>query len=159
MAADLSDEATVKRPYWVQRADLSARDYDPISLVDAEIALRFHNWQLELAYWRSLIEKEAEDECPPGIGFWMGEGGDWCLLHICPNENGTADCSFTQNDAMFCADDLEELAQLRLLQLFFRSDYEQMKGLLPVRKVIVERHESCVRWGQLSSEADEAADN
>ena len=59
---DTKDEMGSKRRYWIQRADFSARDYPPVNLLDAEIALRFHNWQLKhnTAYWSFGREQKTD---------------------------------------------------------------------------------------------------
>ena len=125
------DETTTERSYWIQRADFSSREYPPVNLVDAEILVRFHNWQLEHAFRRSLLEKVGEDDtCPPGIGF-MAEGEPPCILQICPDENGSAHCFLHYADMIHDEVNVSELAQLRMLQLFFRSDYDALRLMLP----------------------------
>ena len=76
----------VKLPYWIQRADYSATDFEPVSLPAAQALLRDHDWKAERSYQKSL-EDSDEDQCPPGIGF-VGDNGR--VLHICPEEDGSA---------------------------------------------------------------------
>lgn len=111
-----------KRPYWVQRADYSSRDYPPVSLTDAEIALRGHNWQLELAFKRTL-DASGEDACLPGIGFTADGENSLAVLHICPGDDGSAHCFFQQGTSICDGVEINPVGQYRLLQLFFRGDY------------------------------------
>ncbi|PYO55013.1 MAG: hypothetical protein DMD83_21190 [Candidatus Rokuibacteriota bacterium] len=73
-------------PYWIQRADFSATDYDPVEATDAVRAFATHDWRRELDLY-SELERAGAECCPPGIGF-VDPSGD--ILHICPSENGHA---------------------------------------------------------------------
>lgn len=72
-------------PYWIQRADFSATDHDPVDATTAIHIVQSHDWPRELQ-----LEEERKasglDRCPPGIGFMNGDR----ILHICPAANGTA---------------------------------------------------------------------
>lgn len=115
------------RPYWIQRADLSSREYPPVNLVEAEIALLGHNWQLEHALFNRL-EETGGDNCPAGIGFHVGESEH--VLHICPQEGGGALCFYIHDGETKTGEGINTLGQYRLLQLFFREDYKGvMRGL------------------------------
>ena len=65
-------------PYWIQQADYSATDHDPVDLTRAIHTVQSHDWQAELQLGQ---EREAAgwESCPPGIGFV----GDGRILHIC----------------------------------------------------------------------------
>lgn len=63
----------MKIPYWIQHADFSSQDYDPVDLAQAKQALLTHDWTAELRLGATLEEAERE-WCPAGIGF-MGEDG------------------------------------------------------------------------------------
>lgn len=67
--------------YWIQRADHSSVDHDPVGDEAAVQAYQRHDWESELAFERELDASGAEN-CPPGIGF-VAEPGH--LLHVCPN--------------------------------------------------------------------------
>ncbi len=73
-------------PYWIQRADFSAIDYDPVEVADGVRAFETHDWRRELDLY-SELESAGAECCLPGIGF-VDPGGD--ILHICPNDNGGA---------------------------------------------------------------------
>jgi hypothetical protein len=72
-------------PYWMQRADFSSTDHDPVDAATAIHIVHSHDWPREL---QLEGERKASglDGCPPGIGFMNGDR----ILHICPAANGTA---------------------------------------------------------------------
>jgi hypothetical protein len=70
---------------------------------------------------KSLDERESES-CPPGIGF---VGDDRRVLHICPAEDGSALCMFLGPVQADCKNASIHL-QYRLLQLFYRRDWESL---------------------------------
>jgi hypothetical protein len=129
--------------YWIQRADFSSDDFEPVDLVGAERILRNHDWRTALGFMRALARSHGEESgeyCPPGIGFARDDGR---LLHICPNENGTALCFYNLvagfNDAnrqgrekaeptrtlwSNPGDGISLLHQYRALQLFYRGDFD-----------------------------------
>jgi hypothetical protein len=72
-------------PYWIQRADFSATDYDPVEIGEAVRAFESHNWPRELAFFSDL-ERAGTECCPPGIGF-VDQNGQ--ILHICPRVDGS----------------------------------------------------------------------
>jgi hypothetical protein len=75
----------VKVPYWIQQADLSATDYDPVDVEAALQIVRSHDWSGELTLQKER-EAAGQETCPPGIGFVCGGR----ILHICPASDGTA---------------------------------------------------------------------
>jgi hypothetical protein len=79
-------EPTKAIPYWIQRADCSATDYEPIPVADAIRAFEGHDWRSELDLF-SEMETTGADCCPPGIGFVASDG---TILHICPGSDGRA---------------------------------------------------------------------
>jgi hypothetical protein len=72
--------------YWIQRADFSAMDYDPIDVAGAIRAFDAHPWSEELSL-QSELEDTGREYCPPGIGF-VDPGGP--ILHVCPTADGRA---------------------------------------------------------------------
>lgn len=70
--------------YWIQRADFSTRDFDPVGPEAAVRAFQAHDWHEEAALERELASAQRES-CPPGIGF-VAEPGH--ILHICPRSDG-----------------------------------------------------------------------
>lgn len=114
----------MKLPYWIQRADYSATDFDPVSLPAAQALLRAHDWKAERSYQNSL-EDAGEDSCPPGIGF---VGDNDRVLHICPEEDGSAYCFYltTGTDRA----DVSRAGQRRLVKLFYQDrDAELIRTL------------------------------
>lgn len=73
-------------PYWIQRADFSATDHDPIDVDGAIRAFDAHSWRDELAR-QSELEQGGRECCPPGIGFMDPNGR---ILHVCPTVDGRA---------------------------------------------------------------------
>jgi hypothetical protein len=73
-------------PYWIQRADFSATEYDPVEVAEGVRAFETHDWRRELDLY-SELEGAGAECCPPEIGF-MDASGD--ILHICPDGNGRA---------------------------------------------------------------------
>lgn len=73
-------------PYWIQRADFSATDHEPVDEATALRALETHPWQDELNL-QSALENERREYCPPGIGLRDPDGR---LLHVCPAADGRA---------------------------------------------------------------------
>ena len=72
--------------YWIQRADFSATDYDPIDVAGAIRAFDAHPWSEELIL-QSELEDNGREYCPPGIGFVDPDGP---ILHVCPTADGRA---------------------------------------------------------------------
>ena len=70
-------------PYWIQRADLSTAEFDPVDVKAAILAYESHPWHRELAleHDREIQDKET---CPAGIGFVAAPGH---ILHICPGHD------------------------------------------------------------------------
>lgn len=72
--------------YWIQQADYTSTEYDPVDVGTAIRILRSHDWPAALEFER---EREAAglETCPPGIGFVADQNR---ILHICPGRGGTA---------------------------------------------------------------------
>ncbi len=125
-----------KVAYWIQRADFTSREFEPVSLAEALAALHEHDWQAELGYERSLEAsgKTAEERCAPGIGFVSGAGQ---ALHICPKPDGMAECFFigprsSDFSGVWQRPNVSQQEQDRLLELFSRADYAQLvHGFVP----------------------------
>jgi len=73
-------------PYWIQRADYSATDYDAAEVAEGLRAFETHDWRTELELYGEL-ERDGSDCCPPGIGF-VDPDGD--ILHVCLEVDGRA---------------------------------------------------------------------
>ena len=74
-------------PYWIQRADFEAQDFDPVTLDGAYGVLDNHDWKGELEFEAELIEQD-EECCPPGVGFSREAESCLDLFHACPDEEG-----------------------------------------------------------------------
>jgi hypothetical protein len=72
--------------YWIQRADFTATDHDPVDAGGAVRAFDVHPWQEE---WnlQATLESEGSDYCPPGMGLVHPDGQ---ILHVCPTVDGRA---------------------------------------------------------------------
>ena len=66
--------------YWIQKADLTVREFPPADALDAVAAFQQHDWQAELAM-RAELEESGGELCDPGLGF-VDSGPR--ILHICP---------------------------------------------------------------------------
>ena len=114
-----------KMTYWIQRADYTSADLDPVSLTEALRVLREHDWNAEFDY-EKVLKASAKDNCPPGIGFVAD--ADHCL-HICPRSDGMAECYFigprslSDLAGIWDRHNASRHEQDRLLELFFRADY------------------------------------
>ena len=75
----------MRLPYWIQRADLSATDHEPVDAETAVHLVHSYNWAAE---WQLEQDRQASglECCPAGIGFVADER----ILHICPADDGTA---------------------------------------------------------------------
>src|SRR5687767_7276614 len=72
--------------YWIQRADFSSADFEPVDFNSALRAFTTHDWSAELDFL-SELEASANESCPPGIGFVAPTGA---ILHVCPGRDGRA---------------------------------------------------------------------
>ena len=70
--------------YWIQRADFTTTDYDPVDVAGALRALDAHPWHDELKF-QTELENAGGEYCPPGIGFVDPDGP---FLHVCPAADG-----------------------------------------------------------------------
>src|SRR6266850_2964542 len=73
-------------PYWIQRADFSSAEFEPVDVTGALRAFTMHDWRAELALL-SELEAKGSESCPPGIGFVTPNGA---ILHVCPSSDGRA---------------------------------------------------------------------
>jgi len=73
-------------PYWIQRADFSATEHEPVDVAAAQALLESHDWDAELAL-RDALEAAGDDVCDPGIGFLRADGE---VLHLCPTPGDRA---------------------------------------------------------------------
>ena len=139
----------MKLPYWIQRADFSTQDFEPIDAIEAEKVLMEHDWESERALQASLENQSKvlhEDFCPPNVGFVR----DKFVLQLSPYEDRTADCNLivpaspfamskgercdnilivSDPDAVRTIDNATRLLQFRLLQLHFRPDQDALEYL------------------------------
>src|ERR1700752_825999 len=74
------DRSMKSLAYWIQRADFSATDHEPIDVASALRAFDAHAWQDELNFQMEL-ESRGREYCPPGMGFIDPDGP---MLHVCP---------------------------------------------------------------------------
>jgi hypothetical protein len=72
--------------YWIQKADLSAQDFQPITSFEAVKIFQNYDWNSELSNRRQL-EEDGKDFCDPGIGF---VSSDQRILHVCPLDSHNA---------------------------------------------------------------------
>ena len=104
--------AMTRLPYWIQRADLSATDHEPVDAATAIHIVQSHDWRAELQ-----LEQErrasALDSCPPGIGF-VNRGR---ILHICPGSDGTALVHYDADEARVSLRPVPQLAGLGIVIL------------------------------------------
>jgi hypothetical protein len=70
--------------YWIQRADFSATDYEPVDAAGALRVFEVHPWHDELRF-QAELESGGREYCPPGIGFVDPDGP---ILHVCPTADG-----------------------------------------------------------------------
>ena len=77
----------MKVGYWIQDADYSATDFDPVDYDGAVAAWRRHDWANAFAAFERM-EAAGEDCCPPGIGFTRPMQPMAEFLQICPAARG-----------------------------------------------------------------------
>ena len=106
---------SAKLPYWRQRA---AADFPAVTFNEALAALRGHDWAAELDLMDELEATEREF-CLPGIGFVLETG---CVLHICPNRDGTATSFYLYGGESLHRDGVSPEEQKRLLKLLCKQD-------------------------------------
>jgi hypothetical protein len=70
--------------YWIQRADFTTTDYDPVDVAGALRALDAHPWHDEWTL-QAELENGGGEYCTPGIGFVDPDGP---FLHVCPTADG-----------------------------------------------------------------------
>lgn len=73
-------------PYWIQKADLSVTEHEPVDAAGACAVLGSHDWEPELAL-RDRLEQSGVECCDPGVGFHRADGE---ILHICPTPDDRA---------------------------------------------------------------------
>jgi hypothetical protein len=116
--------------YWIQRADLSATDYEPVDVAEALHAFATHRWRDELDLL-SQLETAGSEHCPPGIGFVDPAGR---ILHVCPGSDGCALVHFhtrsvrkafglipTWQSAVHTMEGMVRADVVRLIDLFFHG--------------------------------------
>ncbi len=110
--------------FWIQSADYSAVDHDPVGYETAVQAVRGHDWAQEVARFTSM-ETSGEDCCPPGVGFTRQVGGGTEFFHACPNAHGVWSVYYQHpdrgTDASLGADGVTLAAMVTLLGVFFRG--------------------------------------
>jgi len=65
-------------PYWIQRADLSSTEHNPVDADHAVNAFLRYDWDAEERLFE--LDKRHEDNCPAGFGFFADDGR---RLHVC----------------------------------------------------------------------------
>jgi hypothetical protein len=78
---------------WIQHADFSATDNEPVDASAAVRAFTTHDWAEETNLL-STLEKAGKGFCPPGIGFVYPAGP---ILHVCPSVDGSATVHYHDN--------------------------------------------------------------
>ena len=73
-------------PYWIQKADFTAEDFDAVDFKQAQDVFNKYDWHKEIKI-KSDLDKSGSEYCDPGIGFVPGDGR---ILHICPDGKGKA---------------------------------------------------------------------
>lgn len=123
----------MKVGYWIQNADYSAVDHDPVDYQGALAAWRGHDWAAALAEFDKL-DSAGEDCCPPGIGFTRPMTPIAEFLQICP----APDSSWTiyyqhpaRNDAASLgADNATDGTVETALHAFFADDRAGVEAAL-----------------------------
>lgn len=123
--------------YWIQRADYSSRDGEPVNATDAVRVFTSHDWKEELALMVRL-EAADSDYCPPGIGFVDPDGP---VLHICPGADGTAMVHvsgragtrkmlgfipWTTDPPHHTGESVDTATVINLIQLFFAGQHDSV---------------------------------
>ncbi|SOE52051.1 hypothetical protein [Orrella dioscoreae] len=80
--------------YWIQHADFTTTDGQPVTVEAAIQAFSSHDWALELSTAKGLHAAGSGEVCPPGIGFHPVEEGSDLLLHIKPVSWDKADVDY-----------------------------------------------------------------
>ena len=122
--------------YWIQRADFSTTDYDPVDVASALRALDAHPWQDE---WKlqGELENGGGEYCPPGIGFVDPDGP---FLHVCPGAGGRYLVHFHAKTAfsllrpftttVHTGEDLRRADVGELIQHFFQGQHARIRETL-----------------------------
>lgn len=121
-----------KRKFWIQRADFSSEDFDPVELKIASAIVAGYDWASELLLFDELLNESDnhwdEVSCP-GIGFHNEDEAH--LLHVCPQPDQTALCFYLPSDGERWSLADAELAQInQLLKLFFDEDYTSLMAFM-----------------------------
>lgn len=80
--------------YWIQHADFTTTDGQPVTVEEAVQAFSSHDWDAELSNAKGLQASGTGEVCPPGIGFHPIEEGSELLLHIRPSSWDKADIDY-----------------------------------------------------------------
>ncbi|GJL98767.1 MAG: hypothetical protein DHS20C07_04470 [Methyloligella sp.] len=123
-----------KRKFWIQRADFSCEDFDPVVLRIAKVIIAGYDWAEELEYLLEL-EEHGLETCSPGIGFVAGDAEH--TLHICPTGDGEAACFYMQlkeqgskEKKNWTSENVSESLQNKFLELFYTEQYQSLISIL-----------------------------
>ena len=122
--------------YWIQRADLTTTDYDPVDVAGALRALDAHPWLDELTL-QTELENAGGEYCPPGIGFVDPDGP---FLHVCPVPEGRYLVHYHAKSAfsilrpfattVHSREDLLRTDVVELIQYFFSGQHARIREAL-----------------------------
>lgn len=70
-------------PYWIQHADFSCDEFDPVDHIQGPKIIQSVDWKKELAIQEDR-KASGKETCDPGVGFVATDGR---ILHICPKQN------------------------------------------------------------------------
>ena len=126
-------------PYWIQRADFTTTEREPVGATDAVAAFKSHDWDAELELLEAR-QASSWEFCPPGIGFVPGDGR---ILHACPDRGGVCLVHYHfyeprrilgifpfERHRSISADSISSSDVLELIELLFRSDHETLVSRL-----------------------------
>jgi hypothetical protein len=107
-------------PYWIQRADFSATDYEPTNVATAIGVFEVHRWDDELEL-QSALENQGRACCPPGIGFVDPDGP---ILHVCPAGDGRSLVHFHAHGDVRTRNGMLQDDVLALIHRFFGGQHD-----------------------------------
>lgn len=123
-------------PYWIQRADFSTTDREPVDEAHALSVISTHPWQAELNF-QAQLESAGAESCSPGIGFVDPRGP---FLHVCPSpEDGRAVVHYhakrfrrilkvfpTYDQSVHTKEDVSQAEVAELIHDFFEGNHDQV---------------------------------
>ncbi len=119
--------------FWIQSADYSAVDHDPVDYQQACQSIRGHDWAREVARFVSM-EQRGEDCCAPGIGFTRPADGGIEFFHACPAEEGRWSIYYQhpdrQTDASLGVDGATLGAVEKALRIFYTGGRAEIEAEL-----------------------------